>query len=250
MNLNNDEIEISGKLIMIIASIIVIVIVGGVMAFAYTLDVKADKGISEGNIIVLNKPNINLSNETNPINITLSDNLTGINVDYASAVSGIRKKIGELEVEIVTLEESMIEKGEEEFGNVLKEVMDRSITVEIDYSNKTFDEVYDYYMPIFRNKYSGSIDFEKGTGEYVQTVQELIQGDFVGDCDDYALFLYIIAEKMNYEVVYKTGIHKMGRGGHAWIAIKKDDVWIEYDSTNNYKGENVMSEDYYDIIKR
>lgn len=106
----------------------------------------------------------------------------------------------------------------------------------------SFDELYDEYVKIFRNSYSSKLDNHLG-GEYVQNVGELISNDYRGDCDDYALWLYIIAKEKGLDVRYVIGYSD--DGGHAWIQINVDGGWIDYNSTNNEKGKDAVSRRYY-----
>ena len=97
--------------------------------------------------------------------------------------------------------------------------------------NYDFDEIYNQFINIFDESYTS----EKN--EYIQTIQELKNRGYRGDCDCYAMFFYVIAKKQGLEVRYVIGIN--ADSGHAWIQIKKDGKWIEYNSTSK-----IICDDY------
>lgn len=99
----------------------------------------------------------------------------------------------------------------------------------------TFDEYYHKYIQIFETTYNDIIDDylrgEEGV-DYIQTVQELIRNNYEGDCDDFALFFYVIGRKLGIDIKYVHNIN------HAWIQVKKGEEWINYDSTRYRIGVN------------
>ena len=82
-------------------------------------------------------------------------------------------------------------------------------------------------------------------GEYLQGIEELVSNDYQGDCDDYALFLYLIAKEMELDVRYVIGMGIIG--GHAWIQINVEGIWVDYDSTSNRVCEGCVSKHFSEI---
>lgn len=112
----------------------------------------------------------------------------------------------------------------------------------------SFEEIYSKYIDIFQDNYSLKID-ECVHYDYIQNIEELISNNYHGDCDDYAVWLYLIAQEKELEVRYVIGF---GNGvGHAWIQIKIDNEWIDYNSVINSIGKekdykNYSSKYYYE----
>ncbi len=107
-------------------------------------------------------------------------------------------------------------------------------------SGKDFNEIYHLNTKIFKEKYTTSIDDASPKGEYIQNIGEIVLNDYHGDCDDYALILYLIAKEKGLDVRYVLGV-KPG-SGHAWIQVKVDGEWIEYDSTSDTICNDCISE--------
>ncbi len=133
------------------------------------------------------------------------------------------------------------------------DTLEKVIKVSISEYNKTiqeivnegsFEEIYSNYSILFNINYSLEIDnqFER---DYIQNIGELISNKYHGDCDDYAVWLYLIAKEKGLEVRYVIGFRLYG--GHAWIQIKVDGEWIDYNSTSYLKGKGVVSKDYSEI---
>lgn len=114
-------------------------------------------------------------------------------------------------------------------------------------SNKSFDEVYEEFAPIFQERYTQEIDIINGGEyeEYIQTIQELVTNNYSGDCDDFAMFFFVIARKLGEEVRYVVGHSDFV--GHAWIQIHKEGKWIDYQSTGYLIGEDAVSPYYSDL---
>lgn len=106
-------------------------------------------------------------------------------------------------------------------------------------SEETFDSIYTRFIEIFEDRYTTRIDDEHG-GEYIQAVQELALNNYSGDCDDYAMFFLIMAEKLNERARMVTGCHESGC--HAWLQINRNNTWIDYDSVYYLYGENAVSQ--------
>jgi len=82
--------------------------------------------------------------------------------------------------------------------------------------------------------YTTDIDDSYDNHEYIQTIQELFGNDFHGDCDDFAMFYYIIAERKGLDVKLVLSYN------HVWIQISG----VEYDSTSYHICDNCISERY------
>lgn len=113
--------------------------------------------------------------------------------------------------------------------------------------NYDFDWIYNTSIKIFMRKYTTEIDSSYENNEYIQTIPELVFNNYRGDCDDYAMFFYVMAKKKGLEARYVIGARERG-GGHAWIQIKKDGMWIEYDSTSNTICEEGCITQYFELI--
>lgn len=112
--------------------------------------------------------------------------------------------------------------------------------IEVVSVGEDFDEIYHLNIKIFRENYTLLIDHSSSTGEYIQNIGEIVLNDYQGDCDDYALMLYLIAKEKGLDVRYVTG-ERIG-AGHAWIQIKVDGEWVEYNSTSDTICSNCISE--------
>jgi len=134
------------------------------------------------------------------------------------------------------LDETFLETAEEVYN------LHKGLNISDDYD---FDEIYINFIEIFKEKYTTEIDERYENNEYIQTIPELISNNYRGDCDDYATFFYVMAKKKGLEARYVIGSRTSG--GHAWIQIKKDGKWIEYDSTSNTICEGCIS-NYFEVI--
>lgn len=112
-------------------------------------------------------------------------------------------------------------------------------------AGEDFDDIYHGNIKIFRKKYTTLLDQASSTGEYIQNIGELVMNGYEGDCDDYALFLYLVAKERGLDVRYVSGIGVPS--GHAWIQVKVDGDWKEYDSTSDRICDDCVSEDFYFI---
>ncbi len=130
----------------------------------------------------------------------------------------------------------------EEVINVSRSNYQELITVVS--AGDSFDEVYHLNVKIFMENYTLDIDRSSPTGEYIQNIGEIVLNGHQGDCDDYALFLYLVAKEMGEEVRYATGFRE-GGGGHAWIQIKVDGEWKDYGSTSDEICDDCISGKYY-----
>ena len=108
-----------------------------------------------------------------------------------------------------------------------------------------FKWIYKGFIKIFVKEYTTEIDDSYKNNEYIQTIPELISNGYRGDCDDYAMFFYVMAKKKGLEVRYMAGTGSIG--GHAWIQIKEKGKWIEYDSTSNTICEGCISKHFETI---
>ncbi len=114
-------------------------------------------------------------------------------------------------------------------------------------TTKGFNDLYDDYTTIFKDRYSTFPDRElEGYGNYIKTVQEVIDDDYKGDCEDYAIFIYTLAKKKGLDVKLVTGFNP-GKSGHVWTKVKQGNKWIEYDSTSNLRCKTCISDRYEDI---
>lgn len=127
--------------------------------------------------------------------------------------------------------DKVIKVSENEYNNIIKEISHEG----------DFEYIYNKYSCIFNNNYSIDIDNGMG-GDYIQNIGELISNNYHGDCDDYATWLYLIAKEQGLIVRYIIGYSFYG--GHAWIQIKVNDEWIDYDSTWNNVGIDIVSWEY------
>lgn len=109
-------------------------------------------------------------------------------------------------------------------------------------SGEDFNEIYHLNLKFFNKKYTLLLDKASPTNEYVQNIGEIVLNGYKGDCDDYALMLYLIAKEKGLEVRYVVGVNHPD--AHAWIQIKINEKWIEYDSTSDRICEGCISEDY------
>ena len=128
----------------------------------------------------------------------------------------------------------VLEVSREEYNETIQEILNEG----------TFEEIYKNYSKIFQDNYSLEID-NQFVNDYIQNFGELISNKYHGDCDDYATWIYIIAKEKGLEVRYVIGFNE--KDGHAWIQIKIDGEWIDYNSTGFRKGKNKVSKEYLTI---
>lgn len=128
----------------------------------------------------------------------------------------------------------VISVSEEEYSEVIKEIS----------MEGTFNEIYDKYSDIFDEEYSLEID-SYFSRDYIQNIGELISNDYSGDCDDYAMWLYLIAKEKGLDVRYVIGFRE--GGGHAWVQVKINNEWVDYNSVFNNVGVDVVSKKYLNI---
>lgn len=148
-----------------------------------------------------------------------------IMLDYSTYVSGQEVMYNSIpNIDNITDFELETKLRNSKFLKTAQEVYNKHKTLKISVNN--FDKIYNESLEIFN--YTREIDDSYENGEYIQTVQELVSNDYRGDCDDYAMFFYVIAKKMGLKVRYMVGVR--AGSGHAWIQIKKGNKWVEYDS--------------------
>lgn len=157
-------------------------------------------------------------------------NYSVVNVEN---VDKLDKEINSLQQERDNLVIEIRESLDSVFSESIAYSMEKSRGVKLN-TEMDFNELYSYYISIFHQRYDENLDKLYDYNEHIQTVPELIQNNYVGDCDDYALFLYNLACKKGLQVQYAFG-HKdeTSLGGHAWIQIKQNGIWMDYDSTSN-----------------
>lgn len=131
---------------------------------------------------------------------------------------------------------------ESQFEEILELSTQKSMQV-VFVSNKSFDIMYENLITIFKNKYDLTYDRATDNKEYIQTVQELVNNNYIGDCDDYALFFFVLAKKKGLEVRYVLS------SAHLWIQIKKGNNWIEYDSTSNKICKSCITDSFDGEVK-
>lgn len=119
----------------------------------------------------------------------------------------------------------------------IREKVKESSIPDIDY-NKTFLENYDIYTNLFYHKYNDT------DGDKILSVNELIDNDYVGDCEDYAIFMYIVAEQYNLNPRYVIGHTNEYETGHAWIQIKFGNEWYDVETTGNEICKDCISNNY------
>jgi len=109
-------------------------------------------------------------------------------------------------------------------------------------AGEDFTEIFNGNMKIFSKRYTTDLDMASPTQEYIQDIGELVINGYRGDCDDYALFLYLIATERGLKARYTVGINEYS--GHAWVEIMVDGEWKEYDSTSNRICDDCISMGY------
>jgi len=129
----------------------------------------------------------------------------------------------------------VIDRDKEEYGDIIS-----SISV-----GDSFEEIHYSYIEIFRKEYTTVLDHLSPDRDYIQNIDELISNGYKGDCDDYALLLYLIAEERGLEVRYAIGLSDVA--GHAWIEILDGDTWMQYGSTSHRICHDCVSEEYNEM---
>lgn len=139
------------------------------------------------------------------------------------------------------------EYSEDNFLKALEEVVnvsrrDYQEVIEVASLGEDFNDIYHLNLKIFNKRYTLLLDDASPTGEYIQNIGEIVLNGYKGDCDDYALMLYLIAREKGLDTRYAIG--KSISYGHAWIEIKIDGEWIEYDSTSDRICDDCVSASY------
>lgn len=114
----------------------------------------------------------------------------------------------------------------------IEKILEKSKCKQI--TNWSTERFLNFTEEFIKNKmnYTTKIDNENG-GNYFQSPYQLVQNDYRGDCDDYAIYLACVGRKVGMNTEVALGSNAFG--GHAWIKLYNGEKWKDLGSTGyNY----------------